>query len=162
MAFNRKRGEPSDLFAGLKGKGIEAVLDVPVAVMVPMVAMLWADQEKQEAETELIHAICRFSPIFLKPSARQIDDWISAAEALVNDKQIGHEAACRRAKDALTIPLRQTAYAFAMQVLFADEMVVVEERKEAAEMAEWLGVERALAGEIIKVVSIQRHSRDAR
>jgi hypothetical protein len=162
MAFTRKRGERPGLFSDLKGKGIEDILEVPVAVMVPMVAMMWADQEKNEAETDLIHAICESSPIFLKPTNRQVEDWITEAEKIIREAGGGDEKACRRAKDALTEPLRQTAFAFAVKVLFADEKVTAEEKLKGEELAEWLGIERSLSREIIKVVSILCHGRDAR
>ena len=163
MFFTRKQREPEvppNLFANLQGKGIQDTLDVPVATMVPMVAMMLADQ-KHDSETELIHAICATSPIFLKPTHRQVDDWISEADRIIRESAESEEKACRRARDALTKPLRQTAYAFAVQVLFADEKVTAEEKTKAEQLADWLGVERPLAGEIIKVISILRHGRNA-
>lgn len=162
MVFSRKRAERPNLFADLKGKGIDEILDVPVAVMVPMVVMMWADQKRHEAETELIHAICSTSPIFLKPTHRQVDDWISAAEKVINDSGSSEEKACRRVKETLTKPLRQTAFAFAIQILFADEKVTEEEKGEADRIADWLDIDRTLAGEVTKVISILRHGRDVR
>ena len=161
MFFKRKRDERINLFANLKAKGIQDKLEVPVAIMVPMVAMMWADKHKDDAETELIHSICASSPIFLKPTHRDIDDWITEADRIIHETPGGDEKACRRAKDALTKPLRQTAYAFAIKILFADEKVTAEEKAKAEHLAEWLDVDRPLAGEIIKVISILRHGRDA-
>ncbi len=162
MEFKRSRSDRTSLFADLKGKGIDDTLDLPVAMLVPMVVMMWADQKKHDAETELIHAICNTSPIFLKPTHRQVDEWITAADKVLHESGGDNEKACVRAKQALTKPLQQTSYAFAVQMLFADEKVTSEEKDRAEQMAKWLDVDRDLAGDIVRVVSILRHSRDVR
>lgn len=162
MVFKRKRDERANLFADLKGLGIDEVQEIPVAVIVPMVVMMWADKKKHEAETDLIHAICNTSPIFLKPTHRQIETWITEAEKIVHEVGSNDEKACQRVKIALSEPLRQTAFAFAVQVLFADEKVTSEEKDKAEQLAGWLDVDRSLAADIIKVVSILRHGRDVR
>jgi uncharacterized tellurite resistance protein B-like protein len=160
MGFSRTRKAMEDLFKGLQGKGLSDKLDVPSAVMLPMVAMMWADDEKHQAESRLIHVICDLSPIFANYTRPQIDDLVDRSEAIFHDKKA--EAACRLAAGALSYPLRQTAYAFAVQVLFADEKVVGAEQERASKLAEWLELEPQLARDIVKVISILRHDRDAR
>lgn len=162
MVGFRKRPPAVGLFDDLKGKGIEQTLDVPVAIMVPMVAMMWADEQKHEAETAIIHDLCNSSPVFLKPDRSQINEWIDAAEAILQAKDMGEEKACKLARQSLTTPLCETAFAFAILVLFADEKVKPEEKSKAEDLAGWLGIKHDIAREIIKVVSILRHGRDAR
>ena len=161
MLFWPKKKKAKALFeAGLKAKGIDDRLDVPVAIMIPMVSMMWADKTCHLAELDCIHAICTSSPIFLRPSRSHIDGWIAEAEKFIREYCGNDETACRRANEVLTKPLRETAYAFAVKVLFADEKVTETEKLRANQLADWLQVDHSLASDIVKVISILRHGRD--
>ncbi len=157
----RKTKKAKALFeTGLLGKGIQDRLDVPVAVMVPMVSMMMADEHQHDAELECIYTICTASPIFLNPSRRHISGWMGDAQKFIRDEG-GDEKACRAAKNALSVPLRETAFAFAVKVLFADEKVKPAERSRAEQLATWLDIESEVGNKIISVISILRHGRDA-
>ncbi len=161
MFFWPKKKAKKALFdSNLKGKGLHDKIDVPVAMMVPMVAMMMADTHRHEAEIECIHSICTSSPIFLNPSRRHIDSWIADAQQFIRDEG-GDEKAIRSARSVLTGPLTQTAFAFSVKVLFADEKVKPTEKVKAEQLSNWLELDNALAGDIIKVISILRHGREA-
>lgn len=156
-----RRRKPKPIFAaGLQGKGLSNRLDVPVAVMIPMVSMMYADKSQHRTELECIQTICAESPIFQRPSRRDINAWMVEARKHIREEG-GDEKACREAKLVLTKPLRETTYAFAVKVLFADEKVKDAEKDRAENMAGWLDVDRDLASDIVRVISILRHGRDS-
>lgn len=146
------------IFAGLKGKGLLDRFEVPTAIMVVMVAMMWADKEKEIVEERQIRSICDTSPIFDKLSTTQIDKLIAESEAIVQG--LGDEAACRKAATSLSPELRLTAFAFAAMVLFADGKVVDLEMAETAKLSGWLKLDSKTVTEIVRVISILRHERD--
>lgn len=161
MVFRRKKpAEKQGLFDGLKGKGMSERFDVPLAVMIPMVAMMWADEKKDETEGRTIYALCEASPIYANHSRSDVGKLIEQADGY--RLELGDKGACTKAAEALSEPLRQTAFAFAMQVLFADGKVADTEKAETEKMAAWLGLEGSLPREILKVVSILNHDRDTR
>ena len=156
-----RRRKPKPIFAdGLKGKGLTNRLDVPVAVMIPMVSMMYADNSQHRTEMECIQALCAESPIFQKPSRKDINAWMVEARKYIRDEG-GDEKACKDAKGVLSKSLRETTYAFAVKVLFADEKVKQAEKDRAESMASWLDVDRDLASDIVRVISILRHGRDS-
>jgi len=157
--FGKKKPAPSGLvWSGRKGKGVNPELDVPVAVILPMVIMMRADTKSDPSEIQLIHMICQTSPIFMKPSRERVSAWIREAEKTIDDNHGGNpQAACREAKSRLSAGLCETAFGFALLVSYADENIDAKERSMADNLVDWLGVEKEKAKRIHEVVDILRH-----
>jgi uncharacterized tellurite resistance protein B-like protein len=144
-----------NLFSGLRGKGVEADLDLSTSVLIPMVAAMLADGRVEEEELQEIHLVCETSPIFQRNSLPQNDLLIARATKIIEDIGIG--AACERARQSLSPALRETAYVHAMRVIFSDGHVGQLEREVADNMIEWLEIDRDRARMMVEVVSIMQH-----
>jgi hypothetical protein len=169
MAFGRKK-DPAKLSAileDIKNRGEFDRFDVPLAVLVIMAAMMWADNRKDDAEIAQMNASHRLSPIFASMTEPQFLRMREEAEALVHrldhepPKFSDQEAVCRKAAASLSKDLRETAFGFALMVLFADQRIAPEEAEAAELLEKWLEIDRNVALKIIDVVIILKRARDA-
>ena len=126
------------LFPGLKVRPVDPGFDAPTAVMVPMVAAMLADSRIETDERVQIDATCATSPIFHRNSAVENEALIARASDLVEAE--GPEKACRKAAQLLSAELRETAFAFAIRVIYADGIVDDLELQIMNDLGSWLGV----------------------
>jgi uncharacterized tellurite resistance protein B-like protein len=144
-----------NLFVGLKGRGADNSLDLQTAVMIPMVAAMLADNRLDDEEFAHIEGICTFSPIYDRNSATENGALIMRAIKLVEDHGIA--AMCQNAAAVLPAPLRETAFVFAVRVIFSDGYVGRLEQDVIEKMIEWLSIPPGRARDMIEVVSIMNH-----
>jgi hypothetical protein len=168
MAFGRRK-DPEKLSAildDIKKRGEFERFEVPLAMMVIMTAMMWADNKKDDAEDAQINSLHRLSPVFASMTDAQFQKVREDAEALVHRlddrpaRFADQEAVCRKAAASLSKELRQTAFGFALMILFADQQIAAEETVAAEALEKWLGIERNVALRIIDVVMILKRRRD--
>jgi len=143
------------VFAGLKGRGADNILTVEAAAMIPMVAAMLADGRVEDEEFAQIEHICAFSPLWDRNSQTENAAAIVRTIKLIEDH--GIPATCQRAAALLSEPLRETAFAFAVRVVFSDGYVGQLERDVVEQMIPWLGLSPDRARMIIEVVSIMNH-----
>lgn len=149
------RGLGAALFGGLRGKGVDASLDAPAAVMIPLVAAMLADGRVDPDELAEIQAICAASPIFERNSRFENDYLVSYASKVIAD--VGVAEACRRSKQVLSPNLRETAFVHAVRVIFSDGHVGSLEREVIDGMTEWLEIDPQRARMMVEVVSVMCH-----
>lgn len=143
------------LFSGLRGKGAEA-LDIQTAVMVPVVAAMLADGEIDDKEVGQIRSICAWSPIYARNSQdRDTEIILSAIKRVQAD---GAEVVCRQAADLLSPALRETAFVFAVRMVFADDHVGRSEELLIERLAGWLLLDSARARSFVETVSVMQHT----
>lgn len=148
------------LFSGLKSGGADGSMDLQTAVMVPIVVMAFVDGELADEEFLQIQSICAWSPIFSSNSQDKDHEVAMAAIRVVTD--MGDEAACRKAKESMQVPLRETAFAFATRVAFVDGLLAQKEREALEKMIEWLSIAPERAKMIVDTVSIMQHPADVK
>ena len=150
------RGRPARLFADLFSRRADTSLDVPTALMIPIVGAMLADGIVEEEELFQIDAVCAFSPVYERNASYENELLIIRATRLIEDH--GLQTMCERAAGVLSPALRETAFAYAVKVIFADGQYGELEKQVISNMRSWLGVETARAHAIIDVISVMRRS----
>lgn len=148
-----------DLLAKLRGRNAESVDDVPTAVMTPIVAAMLADGRVDEAEVLHVETICATSPIFERNSSVQNERLILHVTRMVEDR--GPEAMCKLAAQTLSPALRETAFVYALRVIFSDGYVGEVEREVVERLTDWLTIPEARAAVMIDVASVMQNGVDA-
>jgi tellurite resistance protein len=156
----RKRdGIGAKLFAGLLGRGGDEALDIPTAVMVPIVGAMLADGLVEEEELFQIDAVCAFSPIFDRNASYENELLIIRATRLIEDH--GLEKMCLRAAAILSPALRETAFVYAVKVIFSDGRYGPVEQAVIGQIRNWLQIGPDRARAFIEVISVMRRNADA-
>jgi len=122
--------------------------------MIPIVAAMLADGRVDEDELLQIETLCATSPIFFRNSSAENERLIVRATRMMEDK--GAEKMCRQAAAALPPPLRETAFAHAVKMIFLDSGQT--EREVIEDLAGWLGIQPDRARTLIDVVSVLQRS----
>jgi len=148
-----------DLLAKLRGRSGENVDDVPTAVITPIVAAMLADGRVDEAEVLHVETICATSPIFERNSSVQNERLILHVTRMVEDR--GPESMCRKAAAVLSPALRETAFIYALRVIFSDGYVGDLEREVVSKLTDWLGIPEDRAAVMIDVASVMQNGVDA-
>lgn len=148
-----------NLFRDLKGAGLDRQLNVPIAVMIPIIAAMLADGWTAPEELQEIHAICGSSPIFHRNSRAENEHLIARATRILEDE--GLESALRRVVSVLSPALRETAFVHAVRVIFSDGHVGRLETQVIDQMIDRLQIDRERARMLIEAVSIMQHPETA-
>jgi uncharacterized tellurite resistance protein B-like protein len=146
------------LFSGLRGKGIET-LDLQTAVMVPIVAAMLADGTIEDDEINQIRSICSWSPIYARNTRDQGTEII--LRAIKHTKGDAAESMCRQVAELLSPGLRETAFIFAVRMVFSDGHVGQSEEKLIENLVVWLELDGARARSFVETVSVMQHTADA-
>jgi len=144
-----------NLFAGLRGRGTDTTLDVHTAVLVPAVAAMLADGRVEEEELFQLRSICVLSPIYERNSSLENELLIVRITRLIEDQDL--QSVCERAATVLSPALRETAFSYAVKVIFSDGHVGRLEREAVGDMMSWLRIDPDRARMIIDVVSVMNH-----
>ncbi|WGM39524.1 tellurite resistance TerB family protein [Caulobacter sp. NIBR1757] len=147
-----------DLLAKLRGRG-DDLNDVPTAVMTPIVAAMLADGRVDENEVLHVEAICATSPVFERNSGLQNERLILHVTRMIEDK--GAEAMCRKAAQVLSPPLRETAFMYAVRVVFSDGYIGETEQGIIENLTGWLSISEERATAMIDVATIMQNGVDA-
>lgn len=153
-----RRGISAQFFAGLLGRSAGAELDTPTALMIPIVGAMLADGVVEEDELFQIDAVCAFSPIFERNASYENELLILRATRLIEDHGVARM--CERAAAVLSPALRETAFAYAVKVIFADGRYGDIEQEVLGDIRRALRIESVRAEAIIDVISVMRRTAD--
>jgi tellurite resistance protein len=149
----------ANLFDGLKGRGADGEIDVPTAIMIPLVAAMLADGWVEDEELLEIQSICASSPIFSRNSRSENEHLVALATRMIQDD--GFEKSIARSVRVLTPALRETAFVHAIRVIFSDGYVSKSERETVENMIEWLQIDHGRARVMVEIVSVMQHPNTA-
>jgi uncharacterized tellurite resistance protein B-like protein len=139
------------LFDGFKTK-TQPVFNTQKSIMTIVVAAITADGEVSDEEVGRLRSMCARSPIFMRNTKDEDDALIDFA--LNAHKQLAGEA-IKKAAETLTPELRETAFAFAVEMIVADGMVGADEETYIGNLATTLGISEDLSRAIIAVTLIR-------
>ena len=126
--------------------------DTQRAVMTIVISAVAADGEVDAEEVARMRTMCARSPIFCDNSEQQDDRLIDFALGAM--RQLGGDAVARAAA-VLTQPLRETAFAFAVEVVLADGTVGAQEEAFIDRLTNLLEIDDGLARAVIAVTAIR-------
>lgn len=133
--------------------GTDTALSPKVALMTIVVSAIKCDGNFAEEEFTRLRAMCSLSPIFAGDTAEQDLEVFDAASAAVN--ALGDQA-LSRAVAGLPPHLRDTAFAFACDMVMADGRVGPEEEKHMEKLAQALEISEQ-STEAIIYTTLARH-----
>jgi uncharacterized tellurite resistance protein B-like protein len=139
------------LFDGFKSK-VQPTFNTQKAIMTIVIAAIKADGNVSDEEVVRLRSMCARSPIFASNS-REEDDAVIDFALNVSD-QLG-QGAISQAAQALKPALRETAFAFATEMILADGMVGSKEEDFISKLADSLGVTEETGKAIIMVTLIR-------
>lgn len=122
-------------FSGLKGT--EPTFNIQKAVMTIVISAIKADGDVSDEEVGRLRSMCARSPIFASNTKEEDDVVISFADNVTT--QLKTEA-IGKAASALKPELRETAFAFACEMILADGIVGEAEDTFISMLAEKLGI----------------------
>jgi len=139
------------LFDGFKTK-TQPVFTAQKAVMTIVIAAIKADGNVSDEEVGRLRSMCARSPLF-SANSKEEDDAVIDFALNVSD-QLGTDAV-KKAAEALTPELKETAFAFATEIVLADSMVGEKEEAFISQLAGVLGVSDDLGRAVIQVTMIR-------
>ncbi len=122
-----------------------------------VVAAVKADGEVSDAEVRRLRAMCALSPLFERNTSEQD----TAAMRFAGDltQQLG-DAAITKAAEVLSPELRETAFAFAVDMVLADGLLGRDEENFITGLAGQLGVTEGVARSIILTTLIRNRGEE--
>ena len=142
-------------FSGLKVS--TPTFNVQRAVMTIVVAAIKADGEVSEDEVIRLRSMCARSPIFAANSKEEDDAVIGFADNVTT--QLKSDAIVKAAA-ALKPELRETAFAFACEMVLADGMVGDAEERFISSLGATLGVSQELGSAIVQATVVRMRGAD--
>lgn len=139
------------LFDSFKTK-TEPSFNTQRSVMTIVMAALMADGEVSNDEVSGLRSMCMRSPIFASNSKEEDNAVINFAFDVT--KEYGFESVSKAAAK-LKPELRETAFAFAIEVVLADGIVGKDEEIFVGKLAQELGIDERLAKAMIEVTLIR-------
>lgn len=138
-------------FSGLMGS-TEPAFNTQKAVMTIVVAAIKVDGHISDEENRHLRTMCSGSPIFASNTKQEDDAVISFADNITSQLK---EEAIAKAASALKPELRETAFAFACEMILADGMVGASEDAFLSELAQRLGVSEATGKAVVQATLIR-------
>ncbi|MGB7718485.1 MAG: tellurite resistance TerB family protein, partial [Bryobacteraceae bacterium] len=132
-------------FGGLKGVA-EPTFNVQKAIMTIVIAAIKADGEVSEDEIRRLRSMCARSPIFASNSKEEDDVVINFADNVTTQLK---EDAVAKAAATLKPELRETAFAFACEMVLADGIVGEAEDAFISMLAEKLGISEEIGSAVV-------------
>lgn len=143
------------IFGKKSGANIVRNEAVARAVLVPSVSTMVSDGDVSDAELAQLSNACAFSPIFCKFSQEEMHAMIRSIISEISAS--GHPATIKKAAQALTPPLRETALCFAMRIALADGRVDDGEKNALSATGQLMQIPTEKFGQIFQfVVMMQR------
>ncbi len=139
-----------NFFSGLKKA--DPTFNVQRAVMTIVIAAIKADGEIADEEIGRLRSMCARSPIFSSNTKEEDNVLIGFADNVTSQLK---EEAIRKAAAALKPELRETAFAFACEIVLADGMVGEAEEAFISKLAEALEISESVGESIVKVTMIR-------
>lgn len=142
------------LFDGFT-KEAQLTFNTQKAIMTIVMAAVAADGEVSDEEVSRLRSMCARSPIFASNAKEEDDAVIDFAIKAVN--QLKGDA-IKKAAEALKPELRETAFAFATEMVMADGTVGQEEEAFIGQLTSTLGISNDLAKAVIQVTMMRMRS----
>lgn len=139
------------LFDALRSE-TQPAFNIQRAIMTIVVEAISIDGNVSEEEMGRLRSMCARSPIFASNSTEEDDALIDFAINVLD--QLGDNAIVHAA-GALKAPLRETAFAFATEMVLADGMVGEKEEAFISKLAKTLAINEDLARGVIQVTLIR-------
>jgi uncharacterized tellurite resistance protein B-like protein len=139
------------LFDGFKAK-VQPTFNTQKAIMTIVIAAINADGNVSDEEVSRLRSMCARSPIFASNTKDEDDSVIDFA--LTVSDQLGANA-IEQAAQSLKPELKETAFAFATEMVLADGMVGPKEEAFISQLAEALGVSEETGRAVIMVTMIR-------
>jgi len=139
------------LFDGFKTKA-QPTFNTQKSIMTIVIAAIKADGNVSDEEVMRLRSMCARSPIFASNSKEE-DNAVIDFAMNVSD-QLGTEAV-KKAAESLKPEMKETAFAFATEMVLADSMVGEKEEAFISQLAGQLGVNEELARAIIITTMIR-------
>lgn len=137
-------------FGGLKK--VDPTFNVQRAVMTIVIAAIKADGEIADEEITRLRSMCARSPIFSSNSREEDDAVIGFADNVTSQLK---DQAIVKAAAALKPDLRETAFAFATEIVLADGMVGETEDAFISKLAQALQISEEVGSAIVNVTMIR-------
>ena len=131
---------------------VEPQFNAQKGVMTIVIAAIAADGQASDAELSRMRSMCARSPIFSSNSKEEDDAVVDFA--LNVWQQLGEDA-IKKAAAALKPELRETAFAFATEMIMADGIVGGEEEVFLNKLLQTLGLTEELGRAVIQVTMIR-------
>lgn len=125
------------------------------SIMVVVVSAICADGSVSDTEVDRLRSMLARSPIYCDNSVAEDDRLIDFALDLY--RQQG-DAALTEAARHLEQPLRETAFAFACEMVFADGMIGPDEERFVDHLCRELGIDQTVADAVALVTVIRMRS----
>ncbi|HOU21023.1 MAG: tellurite resistance TerB family protein [Kiritimatiellae bacterium] len=139
------------LFDSFKTK-VQPAFNPQKAIMTVVVAAIRVDGNVSDEEIARLRSMCARSPVFASNTKGEDDAVIDFALNVTDQLGMG---AIEKAAEALKPELRETAFAFAVEMVLADGMVGQEEEAFIAKLAQLLGIHEELGRAVIQVTMIR-------
>lgn len=127
--------------------------EVRAGVLTPCVYAMICDGEKQDAELLLLFATLITSPIFDGVSSDDFFQQVAEIEGRLTGAADA-EKVVLAAIEPLPDPLRETAFALAMRMIYADKTLHMAEVQISEKLQGWLKIERKTAEAVRQTMSI--------
>ena len=125
------------------------------AIMTIVIAAVKADGQISREEVSRVRAMCSLSPVFASNTGDQDSAVIGFADNVTT--QMGAQA-IERAVSALTPELRETAFAFACDMVLADGILAADEEQFIASLAEKCSISDNVAKAIIMTTLVRNRA----
>lgn len=145
------RNNTMGLFDSFRAKSAPQ-FDPQRAVMTIVISALAADGEVDDEEVARMRSMCARSPLFARNSNQEDDRVIDFALGCI--RQLG-QGSLSQAAAALSPALRETAFAFAVEIVMADGQVGPQEESFIDELSRTLAIDDGLARAVIAVTAIR-------
>jgi len=133
--------------------------DVQRAIMTVVAFAQLADGDVSDEEVARLRAMCALSPIFASNTREQDVEAIKFSISAINT--LGNQAIAQAAS-ALSPELRETAFAFACDIILADGIATDEEQKFLAELVRTLALSDEVASVLVQATLIRNRSSQER
>lgn len=141
------------IFSSIRGlRGAEPVFNVQKAIMTIVIAAIKADGEVSAEEVGRLRSMCARSPIFASNTREEDDAVIGFADNAFS--QLKGEA-IGKAATALKPELRETAFAFACEMILADGIVGDGEEDFISKLASTLGISEEVGNTVVQATVIR-------
>lgn len=141
------------LFDKLTGGGSDAPFNKQEGFAAIMLAVVAADGDISDEEIQDFNARANRMRLFADQTGSQFGQMIDRLFRIL--KKSGPQELAARGTAALTPELRETAFAVAVDMIFADGTVEDEEKALVGNLQQQLGVSDALASQILDVMVIK-------
>lgn len=126
---------------------------VQEGVLTPAVCAMLCDGQEQPTEFLQLYAMLKMSPIFEGLTEEKFCELLAVIKARLKSG-VEAQKLIREATQPLSTPLKETAYAFALRMLFVDKSLHMSELHFRDNVGTWIGVQNPVAGKIRETMEI--------